>query len=196
MKNKYEKAELLLDGIGEIDERLIFEAQFWRPQRSSFKKPLLVAASLIVAFTLIFGSMSDLLFGDFTAPSTEQTLDSLLVDSRDKNTYTTCSRDEISYLDGNAYVVWQYSDSEEYCVSDRLSKTELTAIKRELGHGTEVGNSSPSLDCKVWLIMGDGSVVSPYLKLDSGNVGSEVFDYEAEIYPTDDLISCISGIIE
>ena len=90
----------------------------------------------------------------------------------------------------------QYEGDETLLRSRNLTKNEVSRIHNLLGKGESVGASSPDLLCRVWLVCGDGIVLSPYLKNTDGNKGHAVlFDYEAEILPSSDLISCISDIL-
>ena len=206
MKNtQYEKADRLLMQIGEIDEKLIYEARVWKPKKNYLARVLLIAATLVLTFAIVITSglaltLAAVIYnlGQIEMPQNtpDPTLESVLLDCREGDGYTTySSRDDVAKLRGGAYVVWQYADSEEFCVSRELTDSQLSDIKRELGRGEEVGESSPEMQCKVWIMMDDGYVVSPYLKVNPGNTGVEVFDYEAEIYPSDTFISYISEIV-
>ena len=48
----------------------------------------------------------------------------------------------------------------------------------------------------VWVLDGKGNVSTPYLKTSRGNIGCEIFDYEAEIIPDERLVDCISDILK
>ena len=69
-------------------------------------------------------------------------------------------------------------------------------MTREIPKGTPVGESPQALSYRVWIVMGDGSVVTPHLKPSDGNVGSaELFDYNAELIPSQAFNSQISEIL-
>lgn len=195
------KAEYLLREIGEIDDSLVHDAQFYRPERSSRPRLLLIAATFVLVFALVIGTplisklMSPKAEGDSTGNVQVYSLDALISES-DTARYTFVSTSsELPYFDDGAHVVWQTEGGGGYYVSDALSKRELTALSASIGEGESVGSTSPELECKVWVLYGDGRVVTPYLKTSSGNVSGEVFDYEAEIIPTDSFVSCISDIL-
>lgn len=195
------KAEYLLLEIGEIDDALVHDAENYHPERSSRPRLLLIAAAFVLVFALVIGTP---LISRLVSPKAEgegdidlqvYSLDALISESDTaKYSFVSTSAD-LPYFDGGAHVVWQTEGSDGYYVSDTLSKRELSELSASIGKGESVGDTSPELECKVWILYGDGRVVTPYLKTSSGNVSSEVFDYEAEIIPTDSFVSCISDIL-
>lgn len=199
MSNKIKKAELLLDRIGEIDDSLLSEALSYRPQRRA-PRFALIAACVALSVMLVLGAVgaldfisSDRFRNDKSPTSpTPTSLDEVMTELDGE--YEKLSEDELPYRDGNSYLVWQYSGESGYYVAS-LQKTQLEELMGKMGKGDEVGESSPELECKVWIISG-GSVLSPYLKSNRGNIGSEVFEYDAEIYPTADFILCVSAILQ
>ncbi len=215
MSDKLKKAEYLLDEIGEIDDKLLAEAVSYRPARRAPRFVLIAACiALSVIFTvssvIMLQRVSSGLMGIFDnsknephadaptekppADSSPLSLDAVLADAKDKGHIKLSSEGEIPYRDGGAYIVWQYAGDDEYYASS-LTSAELTALEKKLG-GQEVGQSSPELECMVWILTGDGAVISPYLKDTYGNIGISVFDYCAEIYPTQDFINYVSAIIQ
>ena len=200
-----EKTKYLFRAIGEIDDRLVQEAAFYRPQRSAFSRVMLIAACLSLSLVLSVGAFllanrRDSVKDEGTPPASGTpavaNLDVLLLDQRDNASYTTvASAEEINLFSGEVRVVWQYEDSDTLCVSRALSDRESAMLTAHLGSGTSVGENSPTLTCKVWIALGDGTVVSPYLKASAGNTDTVLFDYNAEILPTQGFISCISEIL-
>ena len=55
-ENKRIKAEYLLREIGEIDDSLIGEAQRYRGERATRPRLMLIAATLLLTFTVVIGS--------------------------------------------------------------------------------------------------------------------------------------------
>ena len=200
-----EKTKYLFRAIGEIDDRLVQEAAFYRPQRSVLSRVMLIAACLSLSLVLSVGAFlltdrRDSAKDEATPPASETpaltNLDSLLLDRRDSASYTTVlSAEEIDLFSGEVRVVWQYADSDTLCVSRALSDREFATLTAHLGSGTSVGEVSPALSCKVWIALGDGTVVSPYLRSSAGNTDTALFDYNAEILPDQSFISCISEIL-
>lgn len=207
--NNNRKKEILFRAIGEIDDRLLHEAAVYRPQeRSVLPRVLLIAATLSLAMALSVGAFLVSLRNDEgnatpDAPNRNEEietngLDAVLLNARERADYTTVeSAEALDYFSGNAYVVWQYEDSQTLCLSRALTDKEVNELTAQIDQGTEVGEVSPALSCKVWILLGDGTVVSPYLKSSAGNTASGVlFDYNAELMPTERLNSCISKILE
>lgn len=217
MSDKIKKAEYLLDEIGEIDDALLTEALSYRPARRA-PRFMLVAACIVLSIVFVISSavmlqkVSSGLNGIFdnaqnnapnNAPGDESpiddgaplTLDAVMSDVKGGDFTKLSAESEIPYRDGDAYIVWQYAGESEYYVSS-LTPAQLTELQKKLGYGEEVGQTSPELECMVWIVTGNGAVISPYLKTAGGNVGSSVFDYCAEIYPTQDFITYISAIIQ
>ncbi len=209
MNNKMNKAALLLDEIGNVSDVYLQEALTYRKARP-IARPWVAAIACILAVALIGGGLlnsplMDNIFGAFDksdAPGQENpetqapaTLDVFLYANRTRLNCTAISEGEISYF-GSTYLVLQYEDDETLYRSRDLTTGETKRILALTGNGDEVGNDSPYLSCRVWLVCEDGTVLSPYLKNTAGNKGHAVlFDYEAEILPSTDLISCISAIL-
>lgn len=197
------KTELLLDSIGEIDDVLLADAISYRPKKRMGNRLVALAAAIAVVFTMTVSialvlRIADMNKLDGAAPENEgenTTLDYFMSTLDEGGFEQVKSEDELPYLDGEAYVVWSYSGEEVYYLSDPLTETELADIKRKIGRGESVDGESPELDCMVWVLLGDGRVISPYLKPSAGNISSEVFDYEAEITPDEGLIAQIQGIL-
>ena len=205
-ENKREKAEILLEGIGEIDDSLLVGALAYRKRGGSLSKLMVLAAAVAVLLTLTVAGTTILRLADgamkneAVAPETGDeavnTLDSLLTSASGSDRFDYVEDEsELPYIDSCAHIVWQNSNDSGYYVSDPVSDAELDRLIYQLGRGEEVGDDSPELECMVWVLLGDGRVISPYLKASAGNVSSEVFDYEAEIAPDERLVNTISGIL-
>ena len=202
--NKMKKAAFLLDEIGNVSDVYLQEALTYKKERRN-ARPWIAAVACILAVALVGGGLLnsplfDNIFNVFDkadAPeaSTPATLDSFLSDHRNTLQCTATSEGELDYF-GSTYLVLQYEGDETLYRSRNLTKNEVSRIHNLLGKGESVGASSPDLLCRVWLVCEDGTVLSPYLKNTDGNKGHAVlFDYEAEILPSSDLISCISDIL-
>lgn len=236
MMDKKEKAERLLDSIGNIDDSLLDEAIGYKAARRYNLHQLgLMAACIALVFVIavampILRNMTkmDNLNGNaeesdgnvVERPEGSEENSGGVVENPDKNpenngevergaldaymlgvrgsSLDNCtvypSAESLTYT-GNASLVWQYADGDEVYVTT-LSSTQLGELKEAMGSGKEVGESSPELDCYVWIVDGQGTVVSPYLKDGAGNEGCAVFDYEAEIIPDDEFVECVSEILK
>lgn len=202
--NKMKKAAFLLDEIGNVSDVYLQEALAYKKERRN-PRAWIAAVACILAVALVGGGLLnsplfDNVFNTFDkadAPEAPQsaTLDSFLSDNREALQCTATSAGELDYF-GSTYLVLQYEGDETLYRSRNLTKNEASRLNNLLGKGESVGASSPNLLCRVWLVCEDGTVLSPYLKNTDGNKGHAVlFDYEAEILPSSDLISCISDIL-
>ena len=122
-------------------------------------------------------------------------LDLLLNEQKDEEKYQKLdSAEELSYV-GRASLVWQYEEGGEIYVAE-LTSAQLASLQSYTGSGTQVGKDSPAIAVSVWVLDGKGNVSTPYLKTSRGNLGCEIFDYEAEIIPDERLVDCISDIFK
>jgi hypothetical protein len=204
MNNKRRKAAFLLDEVGNVSDVYLQEALSYKKERF-YARPWVAAVACILAVVLVGGGLlnsplMDNIFGAFDKAENPEieapaTLDSFLSANRGALNCTAVSENELDYF-GSTYLVLQYEGDETLLRSRNLTKNEVSRIHNLLGKGEAVGASSPDLLCRVWLVCEDGTVLSPYLKNTDGNKGHAVlFDYEAEIFPSSDLISCISDIL-
>jgi hypothetical protein len=221
MMDKKDKAERLLDSIGNVDDSLIDEAIGYKARRrvNLYHYGLMAAC---IALVFVIAVASPLLRklaevgnggangegnGNGVVENTNKNeenddevvndrLGTYMLSIRDSldlcNVYP--SADSLSYTDSMS-LVWQYADGEEVYVAP-LSASQLSDLMDAMGSGKEVGENSPELDCYVWIIDGQGAVVSPYLKEGAGNEGCAVFDYEAEIIPDGNFVECVSEILK
>ncbi|MBO5930801.1 MAG: hypothetical protein J6Q70_01025 [Clostridia bacterium] len=204
MNNKRRKAAFLLDEIGNVSDVYLQEALSYKKERF-YARPWVAAVACILAVVLVGGGLlnsplMDNILGAFDKaenPEVEApaTLDSFLSANRGTLTCTAVSENELDYF-GSTYLVLQYEGDETLYRSRDLTSREVDKMLDLMGQGASVGEASPTLLCRVWLVCEDGTVLSPYLKNTDGNRGHAVlFDYEAEILPSSSLISCISDIL-
>ena len=207
--NKMKKAAFLLDEIGNISDVYLQEALSYKKERFN-ARPWITAVACILAVVIVGGGLlnsplMDNIFGGFNKaePPAEEnpemqnsvTLDSFLNANRGTLNCTALQVDEVDYF-GSTYLILQYEGDETLYRSRNLTAREVERINDLLGKGESVGTDSPDLLCRVWLVCEDGTVLSPYLKNTDGNKGHAIlFDYEAEILPSSNLISCISDIL-
>ena len=221
MMNKKEKAEHLLDSIGGIDDSLLDEAITYKSARrfDLYRFGLMAACFALVIVIAIAAPLlrqiegvgngvgEDGENGNGVVENTgngEESRDEVANDGlgrymlsiRDSlDGYAVYpSADSLSYT-GSMSLIWRYSDSEEVYVAT-LSATQLSELMDAMGSGEEVGESSPELSCYVWIVDGQGTVVSPYLKDTAGNEGCAIFDYNAEMIPDGDFVDCVSEILK
>jgi hypothetical protein len=200
-RNKMNKAAFLFDEIGNVGDLYLQEALTYRKKRVNLR-PWIAAAACLLVVVLVGGLLrspvlDNILGGEKAEPETQApvTLDAFLDANRATLNCTEVQENEIDYF-GSTYLILQYEGDETFYRSRNLTEREVDRILGLLGKGDEVGTSSPALLCRVWLVCEDGTVLSPYLKNTDGNRGHAVlFDYEAEILPSSNLISCISDIL-
>lgn len=205
--DKQQKARDLFESVGEIDDAILQEALTYMPQkRRQLQWRLLpLAACLILCTALLLASLRFLRPPQSTTPSNDRlqgdsgpSLDAILLELRDRDVgQSVTSEQAVPFFDGYAYLVWQYRDSGELCISQALSGQELASLSAEFGKGERIDPDTASQACRLWLVLGNGEVYSPYLPLSSGNVGqADLFDYEAELRLSDGLIAAVTGILE
>ena len=95
---------------------------------------------------------------------------------------------------GAPRLVWENKESGEVSVC-YLTVDELSQIRENMGKGSAVEENATSLTCNVWVVDEYGKVTTPYLKASAGNEGCDLFDYDPEIIPSEELIQCISDIL-
>ena len=224
---KYNKdSELLLEAIGEIDDRFIFEAESYERKKSSLPlRKLIIAAvalSLVFTFTLslgiglMLGSNRDKVDNDSNNAPNENydgadgnvkpgvqpivTLSDTLhsVKFSSEGFSTEFERDML--FDGKTKLIWKYSDEESYRVCTISSASDTKNIRRALEHKKDFSEvTEPAVDSidGFWICFGDGLVYTPYLRSSDGNVGyGEIFDYEQELEPSKSFATFICEIIK
>jgi hypothetical protein len=219
-------SELLLEAIGEIDDRFIFEAENYERKKSSLPlRKLIIAAvalSLVFTLTLSFGiglmltNIKDLIEDSFDG-ATEETQDdadnkiepgvqpiTTLEDAlhsvkfSSESFSTTLERDML--FDGSTKLIWKYSDEESYRVCTISSNYDAKQLRKQLEDKNgfkDVGESAADSIDGFWICFGDGLVYTPYLRSSGGNVGyGEIFEYEQELEPSKSFATLICEIIK
>lgn len=223
---KYNKdSELLLEAIGEIDDRFIFEAESYERKKSSLPlRKLIIAAvalSLVFTFTLslgiglMLGSNRDKVDNDSVgAPNEDQdgadgnikpgvqpivTLSDTLHSVKFSSEGFSTEFDRDMLFDGKTKLIWKYSDEESYRVCTISSNSDAKQLRTQLESKSGFKNvSEPAKDSidGFWVCFGDGLVYTPYLRSSDGNVGyGELFDYEQELEPSKSFATFIREII-
>lgn len=215
-KQKDERTQKLLDAFNQIDDRLIADAQ--TPDRVlAYKKAKLrfmrsaVAAACVFA-VVISGALHNTLSNDVKvqdstqdtnqsvqAPSADKptTLESTLASLHSSNKVEKVSKDQIDFFESPS-VIWRVNGEQEY----NLVKVSSSSSKALHG-GMILTPTAPltpdeadAISVQVWVALGDGKVISPYLKASAGNVGyAELFEYTPEIEPNKEFTSLINDMI-
>ena len=194
-----EKLNYLLDEIGGVDDRMLAEAAEYRAvgRRAFVTRTLAaIACTLLLCATVLAAVLMYPRLPLGGAPSKERVyaLDALL-QSADAGCYTLLSSEkEIAYF-GETYLLWQYEGEETVYRSRALTVEERDRLFSLIGDGRTVGEDAPAQFARVWVTLGNGEVLTPYLPATPGNVSSVIFDYNAEISPSRALVDCISDIL-
>lgn len=213
-KDQKQKAMYLFRELGNIDDALIADALNPRIQASPRSRVLLLAACLTLSAVLIVSSLSIALRqfnmgdGGMQAPDMGSVgtapedwhyplLEEMLVANRDTAVYETVDNvEELDFFAPDARVVWQYADSNSLCVSRPLSENETDRLLDCAKDGKSVTDAPKDPACRVWILLGNGRVITPYLRLSNGNVGyAELFAYSTEVIPSTSFTSALSDIL-
>lgn len=201
------RAERLLDAIGEIDDCFLDEAVRYRATRPAIRYPLrnfaAVAAIAAILLIAVMGPMSavlDFLKGSESpdTPSNVPTAvqEHLLAGCAQSPAFTLSAADEINFFDGTVRLTVEDRRTGEVYVSRPLTEAQQLTLSREFtATGKQVAASEPPSEYRVWVLLGDGSVITPYLNPTAGNIGTAVlFDYEDERIPTEYFTNLIEEL--
>ena len=203
-EQKWRCAQHLFDSIGQIEDRYVAEAEtsYRRAGIGFSRRWVAVAASL----TLLVGMTTALLVGNWVGNKslteneaaldgfelmdqeigTVSSLSARLENLRPQTEESRVSAEELDLFDGTARVIWQYADEDGYRVQ-ALTQTELNGLTAQLTkhEGEPVTKATPGSGPRIWIAMGDGTVITPCLTQSAGNVGyGTLFSYEPELEPS------------
>ncbi|MBE6632722.1 MAG: hypothetical protein E7620_00100 [Ruminococcaceae bacterium] len=207
------RADRLLDAIGGINDSFLDEALNYRtarpPIRHTLRNWIAVAAVAAILLFAVTGPLSRILKTDTpNAPTQEQpqegtklptsapTLSALLEGCAESPSFAKSAADELNFFDGNVRLTVENRSSGELFVSRPLTAAEQSTLAREFrANGKQVAANASPEEYRVWVMLGDGSVVTPCLNPTVGNVGGAVlFDYESERVPTDLFLDLLSDL--
>lgn len=205
----------LYEEIGGVNERYLQQAAVFRARR---KKPVwrtvLIAAALVLVGALLAGTLAlstgVVILGSWVlnglapdAPDVPEEpavysiaqMEQALVQRQDG--ILPVSEKQVPLFSGDAQLVWTDGESGDY-YRISLNRYECESIlylmqqnKKEIHAGSEQPNY------QVWISLGDGMVVSPYLKATAGNAGhGELFDYDPELELSEPLIRQIMECVQ
>ncbi len=205
-----EKVNRLFDAIGELDDRIVQQALDVRTVKKRNRQAFVLRMGALAACILLIVGIASWMERLLKAPSfnpeenyptadeVPQSLDVLFQHKIESGSCIPLSSAQAKNLMGNGshYLVWEDAESKQLYSSAPLTERQLQQLQSYMGKGTAVGPHEPSPFYRVWLVCGDGSVLTPYLKPSDGNVGyMTLFDYDAELYPSKEFISCVSQIL-
>lgn len=203
----------LYEEIGGVSERYLQQAASYRARRKNPAwRVVLIAAALMLVGALLLGTLAmslgiilldRLLDNDEPEQGTDTETPVLSELAQMESTLTErqaqmqpLQAEELALFRGYYTLIWREIGSDEY-YSVRLSKTEMSHMLYLMQESrTEISENSEQPAVQIWLCMGDGLVISPYLKNSSGNAGhGEVFDYDPELELSDELAEYIADCV-
>lgn len=198
------RSESLFDSIGDIDDRFVSEAESFvkarqaiiRTRRVKFASLVAAAAAIAIAIIPLFSKnlFSPPNSGEPGLNNNAVNVETVLSQVREEEFLQLVSGDEIDYLDNTAKLIWQYEGDEDYVVLE-LSEPDKKGLTEAMKtHGSTYGVDETA-GCYVWISLGNGTVVSPYLLDSPGNVGISAFEYMPEVEPSDSFVTLLSSII-
>ena len=204
MNERMKKAEYLFSELSWIDDRIVNSALEVRgSRRQGVKRALvvLVAALLFTAFcigTFIIGNIAKTNKPEKPSEDAPITFEEVLSNAANSSRAMTYgSAEDIDLFDGTAKIIW--SDKEEYHVIHLAGESEQNQLYSAMKRSYERAKEAESRDeakTLVWISLGDGRVMTPYLKNTEGNVGyGALFEYQPEIVPTSDMSDLVNNLI-
>ena len=199
----------LYEEIAGVDERYLQEAGAYRARKKSPAwRAVLIAAALLLSLCLLLGTVAagvaigviGALIDRNEQPDQEQPTTASPVEEMElamaESSLEPLSADELE-LFGTPTLIWSEQGSDEY-YSVTLSTYECEKLVYLMQtNRRECTAQSDAPKYQIWLSLGDGVVVSPYLKNTAGNAGhGTVFDYDPELEMSDDLAEYIAYYIE
>ena len=209
-RTRTEKVNCLFDAIGFLDDRAVQQAMEYRPfKRRTASSAFLRVGALAACLALVIGIgvlIEQLLPKPSlspeehypTADSATASLDAVFRSKIESGRCVMLSSTQAKELmrDGSYYLVWEDVQTKQLYASAPLTEYQMRQLQAQMGKGEAIKPDQPAPFYRVWMVFGDGSVCSPYLKTSDGNVSyMTLFDYDAEIYPSQDFISCVSQIL-
>lgn len=219
MTERQRRAEYLFSEMNGIDEVLLQQAIL--PYASAravrmarMRRVVLLAAALTLVAAILIGTVAVAYLRDKeeesgreqsgvestvwedAAQQNPDRLGDVLLRAESNTSVERLSAEEIDLFDGTVKIIWQAADEVDYHVCTLQSVTAQKRLIRTLQKRGETVENGAKESQKVWISMGDGKVVSPYLAISEGNVGYGVlFDYEIEVMPDGALIETVEDLI-
>ena len=203
----------LYEEIGGVNERYLQQAATYRARRKApVWRTVLIAASIALicaivlgtlAFGVAIGVVADWLLGvqvqpgDIEQPEIIELAQMEQALGEKQQSLSAVDADGLGLFDGRAKLIWTDGDSGEY-YQVSLSQNECTRICNLIkANKQEVTEQSERPDYQIWISLGDGTVITPYLKAAAGNAGhGELFDYDPELELSDALIELIIDCVQ
>ncbi len=200
-----DKAFALYCAVGMINDNIVAECQSPRYlKRRAIKRGAWITAAVAACLALVVsvaalntGLLAMILVPQFGGESSTPGTDldavqpsALATALKEAELYAQrFDKNELSNYRAGKALIWQSEQSGElYTLPingyEQTYKLELLLEKK----GAEVSaEEAAHISTRLWVSLGDGRVVTPYLKESVGNVGyGTIFDYTAELAPDDE----------
>lgn len=195
--NKKEKAQLLFEKMGQIDDRFIDEAENYVPKRATvrIKFPVIRALAACLSILIVFG-VGVMLFRD-NAPAGNESYPEILTVSSVLKKGSLLSRSvdpaKLNLLDGESRIIWQDTESGEY-YQVKVSDSQQNSLNSLNSSAENVADTDE--DYRIWFVNASGEVTSPELKESSGNVSfGSLFTYDPELELTDAFLERLDTLL-
>jgi hypothetical protein len=213
----------LYRAIGDIDDRFIAEAAEYRRAKTNipafYRRAIAVAAALLVVCTALLrilpkhppsGDSND--DGDTLPPLISLGYEwTATADYRENTAFLTAIGNLTSTLpatttapslyDGQTKIIWMDSGGAYYTlVLEEITaqqKKRMLSMLETISPAKAITAVEDSPPCSVWIALGDGTAVSPYLPYTAGTISYGVLaDYAPEYLPAEDLMRLLCTLIE
>lgn len=201
--NKNAKAGLLFDAIGDLDDKYIVEAvsrPAARKRASGIRRAFLIAAaalfSVVLTVAVPLSVRNSIKEREPDDVSEIIRLEDCFEKYRGNNGFAVTGDPQFSAK--TSRIVWQYDGDDGY-YSMSVRGEELAKLSDLMDNSTAIPGSGneKAVSVKVWFVDPAGYVVSPYLRKGGGNIYvRELFDYDPEVVPSDEMVKLISDLFE
>jgi hypothetical protein len=208
----------LYEEIGGVDERYLQQAAAYRARKQAPAwRALLIAAALVLVGSLLVGTlalsigvgvvggmiMDELIppTNDQQPPQSEAPIYSIAEMEKSiaqrQQGIIPLEQEKVPLFGGDAQLIWTDGVSGDY-YRVSLTRDECNAILSLMQkEQKDIGEHSEQPSYQIWVSLGDGTVISPYLKVNAGNTGhGELFDYDPEIELSEQMIKQIMRCVE
>ena len=213
----------LFRAIGDIDDRFITEAAEYRRAKPNlpaiYRRVIAVAAALLVVCAAL------LRIPQKNPPSGDSNTDGdthpPLINLGYEWTATASYRENTAFLtaignltstlpatttapplyDGQAKIIWMDAGGAYYTlvleeITEQQKKRILSMLETTAPEKA-ITTSEDAPPCSVWIALGDGTAVSPYLPYTAGTISyGTLADYAPEYLPAEDLMRLLCALIE
>jgi len=114
------------------------------------------------------------------------------LNSADCSSYSVSS---VDFYDGDIKLIWSYKGSDTlYCM--KLSDSEAIGIEKCQSGARRLESGEETTDLRVWICDRTGTVETPFLSQNNGNLEyGKIFDYNPEYEMTDSTLSFLTGLL-